>query len=91
MTIGNPSPVALSSHPGTIVLTFCRNNQDVAVMNSTDNGVSWGDAIYVIRAQSDAFRKQLGTPANKTISHIATVRFGPDVHHHTPHSPPCHA
>eukprot|EP01048_Picozoa_sp_COSAG05_P004023 COSAG05_NODE_202_length_14312_cov_7.897629_7_plen_402_part_00 len=73
VTIGNPSPVELSaSHPGTIVLSFCRNNEKVGVMTSTDNGATWGAPTYVIDHESVAFRKQLGVPAAKTISHIAT-------------------
>eukprot|EP01051_Picozoa_sp_SAG22_P000052 SAG22_NODE_1_length_62449_cov_158.689270_52_plen_929_part_00 len=40
-TIGNPSPVLDAKHPGTIVLTFCRNNLDVLVLRSTDAGSSW--------------------------------------------------
>ena len=72
ITIGNPAPVALTSHPGTIVLTFCRNNLAMGVMNSTDNGATWGVPTYVIDTQSPSFRKLLAAPADKKISHIAT-------------------
>ena len=73
VTIGNPAPVALSTHPGTVVLTFCRNNLAVAVMSSTDNGLSWDAPTYIIRADSAAFRKQLAVPAGKNLTHIATA------------------
>ena len=72
VTIGNPSPVALTSHPGTLVLFFCRDNQDVASMVSTDNGLTWGQATYFITGQSPAFTALLGVPAGKNLSHVAT-------------------
>jgi hypothetical protein len=56
-----------------IVLTFCRDNLDVAVMKSSDNGASWTEPTYVIHANSASFRQQLAVPADKNVSHIATV------------------
>ena len=73
VTIGNPAPVALTSHPNMIVLTFCRDNLDVAVMKSSDNGASWTEPTYVIHANSASFRQQLAVTADKNVSHIATV------------------
>jgi len=40
ITIGNPCPV-LDQSTGTIWLTFCRNNEDVLVMSSDDDGLAW--------------------------------------------------
>lgn len=40
ITIGNPCPVVDPS-TGTVWLTFCRNNIDVLVMSSTDDGRTW--------------------------------------------------
>lgn len=40
ITIGNPCPVVDAS-TGTIWLTFCRNNDDVLVTSSRDDGRTW--------------------------------------------------
>src|SRR5262249_8854591 len=40
VTIGNPCPV-VDRETGTIWLTFCRDNDDVFVTSSTDDGRSW--------------------------------------------------
>ncbi|EDQ85963.1 uncharacterized protein MONBRDRAFT_28715 [Monosiga brevicollis MX1] len=40
ITIGNPAPVVL--HDGTLLLVFCRNNQAMLLLNSTDGGQTWG-------------------------------------------------
>ena len=40
ITIGNPCPV-VDTATGTIWLTFCRNNIDVFVMSSLDDGQTW--------------------------------------------------
>ncbi len=40
MTIGNPVPV-VDYETGTIWVFFCRNNRDVLVSRSDDDGVSW--------------------------------------------------
>lgn len=40
ITIGNPCPV-IDAATSTIWLTFCRDNDRVFVMRSTDDGVSW--------------------------------------------------
>jgi len=41
VTIGNPSPVAVYSQPGKIVMLLCKNNQVVLQIESSDDGVSW--------------------------------------------------
>jgi sialidase-1 len=40
VTIGNPCPV-VDATTGTVWLTFCRNNTDVLVTSSTDDGLTW--------------------------------------------------
>ncbi|WP_435009121.1 sialidase family protein [Tundrisphaera lichenicola] len=40
VTIGNPCPV-LDASTGTIWLTFCRDNKDVLVTSSEDDGQTW--------------------------------------------------
>ena len=72
VTIGNPSPVVLSTHPGCIVLFFCRNNMKVGSMVSHDDGKTWGLPNYFLDVQSAAFRSLLSIPANKNVSHIAS-------------------
>ena len=37
VTIGNPAPVVLHTHPGTVVLVACRDNLMPILMRSTDN------------------------------------------------------
>ena len=39
VTIGNPAPVALGG--ASVLLPFCRNNQQAATLLSTDGGASW--------------------------------------------------
>lgn len=40
VTIGNPCPV-LDGSTGTLWLPFCRDNNDVLITSSTDDGLSW--------------------------------------------------
>jgi sialidase-1 len=40
VTIGNPCPV-VDATTGTVWLTFCRNNEDVLVTSSRDDGRTW--------------------------------------------------
>ena len=42
VTIGNPCPV-VNATTGTIWLTFCRNNNDVLVTSSQDDGRTWAE------------------------------------------------
>lgn len=46
ITIGNPCPV-VDRETGTIWLTFCRNNKDVLVMSSDDEGATWSKPIEI--------------------------------------------
>merc|ERR1719469_1743377 len=61
VTIHNPSPIALRSHPGRVLLMACRNYIDVFQMWSEDNGETWSGADFIT---NDV------TPAN--YSHVAT-------------------
>jgi len=46
VTIGNPCPV-FDQGAGTIVLPFCRNNRDVFVTKSTDEGRTWSTPVNI--------------------------------------------
>lgn len=46
ITIGNPCPVVDRS-TGTIWLPFCRDNDDVFVTHSTDDGVTWSKPVRI--------------------------------------------
>jgi sialidase-1 len=47
VAIGNPSPVALHTQPGKVVLVGCRENLDVFAMASTDFGTTWAKPTYL--------------------------------------------
>jgi len=40
--IGNPSPIAVNSIPGKVVLVACRDNKEVIVLTTLDSGATWG-------------------------------------------------
>jgi sialidase-1 len=42
ITIGNPAPV-VERQTGTIWLPFCRNNSDVLITHSKDDGLTWSE------------------------------------------------
>jgi sialidase-1 len=46
ITIGNPSPV-VDRETGTIWLPFCRDNRDVLVTRSTDDGRTWSWPVEI--------------------------------------------
>ena len=46
ITIGNPCPV-VDQDTGTIWLTFCRDNRDVLITNSTDDGRTWSKPVEI--------------------------------------------
>jgi len=46
ITIGNPCPVA-DQGTGTIWLTFCRDNNDVLITKSDDDGVTWSKPVDI--------------------------------------------
>ncbi len=45
-TAGNPCPV-VERETGTIVLPFCRNNKEVFVTTSTDDGETWSKPVNI--------------------------------------------
>jgi arylsulfatase A-like enzyme len=47
VTIGNPSPIAVRSKPGRIVLLACRENKAVVQLISEDNGLTFGSKTEV--------------------------------------------
>eukprot|EP00041_Stephanoeca_diplocostata_P011437 m.189871 g.189871 ORF g.189871 m.189871 type:complete len:468 (+) comp18535_c0_seq4:125-1528(+) len=51
VTIGNPSPIALTgANAGKVVLVACRNNIEVLVLRSSDYGYTWSDAEYITKS-----------------------------------------
>ena len=46
ITIGNPSPVVDQS-TGTIWMPFCRNNKEVLLTKSTDDGLTWSEPVNI--------------------------------------------
>ena len=46
VTIGNPCPV-IDAASGTIWLPFCRDNDDVLVTKSTDDGATWSKPVEI--------------------------------------------
>ena len=46
VTIGNPSPVVDQS-TGTIWMPFCRNNKEVLITKSTDDGLTWSEPVNI--------------------------------------------
>ncbi|MBN2580904.1 MAG: exo-alpha-sialidase [Pirellulales bacterium] len=56
VTIGNPAPVVDLTdplHPGRIWLPFCRNNSQVFVTYSDNNGATWADRVEITSAVKD--------------------------------------
>jgi len=47
VTIGNPSPIAVHTQPGMIMLVACRENKEVLQLLSYDAGVTWSNATYI--------------------------------------------
>jgi sialidase-1 len=48
ITIGNPCPV-VDEATGAIWLPFCRNNRDVFVSKSTDDGLTWSKPVDITK------------------------------------------
>jgi len=46
ITIGNPSPV-VDQDTGTIWLPFCRDNKEVLITKSTDDGLTWSEPVNI--------------------------------------------
>ena len=46
ITIGNPSPV-VDQDTGTIWMPFCRNNKEVLITKSTDDGLTWSEPVNI--------------------------------------------
>ena len=52
ITIGNPCPV-VDRDTGTIWLPFCRDNRDVLITHSTDDGKTWARPVDITRDVKD--------------------------------------
>ena len=46
VTIGNPNPV-VDQDTGTIWMPFCRDNKEVLITKSTDDGLTWSDPVNI--------------------------------------------
>ena len=46
LTIGNPAPV-VDQDTGTIWMPFCRNNKEILLTKSEDDGVTWSEPINI--------------------------------------------
>ena len=51
-TIHNPCPV-VDKHTGAIWLPFCKNYKQVFVMNSKDDGATWGEPVEITKDVMD--------------------------------------
>lgn len=64
VTIGNPCPV-VDSETGVIWLAFTRNNQQVFITKSDDDGASWSEPLEISEhVESQAFSKSLSKKAH---------------------------
>ena len=52
-TMGNPCPV-VDAHDGSILLVFCRDNKQVFVTRSTDDGESWTEPEDITKQATDS-------------------------------------
>jgi len=52
ITIGNPCPV-VDEDTGAVWLPFCRDNRDVLVTRSTDDGLTWSKPIDITKGVKD--------------------------------------
>ena len=59
-TMNQPTPV-LDRDTGTIWLPFCKDNRQVFVMKSTDDGVTWSTPVEITRSVKDPSWKYLGS------------------------------
>ena len=58
-TVNQPTPV-LDRDTGTIWLPFCKDNRQVFVMKSTDDGVTWSEPVEITRDVKDPSWKYIG-------------------------------
>lgn len=59
-TLGNPCPV-VDKETGTIWLPFCKNNQQIFLIKSTDDGTTWSEPVEITRQVKDSEWSYLGT------------------------------
>ena len=59
-TCGNPCPV-VDRHTGTILLPFCKDNQQVFITRSDDDGRTWSEPEEITAAVKDPTWSYLGT------------------------------
>ena len=59
-TCGNPCPV-VDHRTGTIILPFCKDNQQVFVTRSEDDGLSWSEPEEITDSVKDPAWSYLGT------------------------------
>ena len=59
-TCGNPCPV-VDRYTGTILLPFCKDNQQVFITRSDDDGLTWSEPEEITAAVKDPAWSYLGT------------------------------
>jgi sialidase-1 len=59
-SVNQPCPV-VDSHTGTIWLPFCKNNQQVFVTKSTDDGVTWSSPVEITKDVKDSAWSYVGS------------------------------
>ena len=59
-TCGNPCPV-VDRRTGTIILTFCKDNQQVFVTRSDDDGLTWSEPEEITESVKEPTWSYLGT------------------------------
>lgn len=59
-TCGNPCPV-VDEHTGTVWLLFCKDNQQVFVTKSDDDGLAWSEPVEITDSVKDPSWSYVGT------------------------------
>lgn len=59
-TCGNPCPV-VDARRGAVLLPFCKDNQQVFVSRSNDDGVSWSEPVEITESARDPSWSYVGT------------------------------
>lgn len=59
-TCGNPCPV-IDARTGTVLLPFCKDNQQIFVTRSDDDGVSWSEPVEITSVAKDPSWSYVGT------------------------------
>uniref|UniRef100_A0A7S4PH87 Sialidase domain-containing protein n=1 Tax=Paramoeba aestuarina TaxID=180227 RepID=A0A7S4PH87_9EUKA len=85
VVIGNAAPVQLRS--GKIVVPFCRNNRDVFVMSSSDEGVTWTQPRNISSTARERSWRWVGTGPPGSLQ-LSSGRVITPSYHTLPFTPP---